>query len=139
MKQIEIRPNGSKRVYTINNEPSKTDGSQLKDTDVNVIMNRVLRTRDESILRQRQGQYADLTQIPDLGTALNQVKEAQDAFDSLPALTRRRFNNSAVELVEFLQDPNNNEEAYQLGLRTRPRVIPPDPISQPTSPEQPQP
>jgi len=136
MKKIELRPNGTKRVYTVNEEPSLTDGSQLQDTDVNVIMNRVLKTRDESILKQRQGQYADVSQIPNLGEAMMQVKEAEDAFSSLPASIRRRFGNSPVEMVSFLQDPQNDPEAIRLGLKNH-KPVPPPVVDAPIPPSTP--
>lgn len=124
MKVIERRPNGSKRVYTINDEPSKTDPSFQKDCDVNEIMRKMLKGQAVTHLAKYQGSFEDVSNIPDLDQALEQVSKAQAAFDELPATLRRRFGNSPVEMVNFLADPDNYDESVKLGLRTRPKVGP---------------
>ena len=45
MKKIEIRPDGSKRVYTVNLDVSMTDPSWKDDCDVNIIL-RILHMRN---------------------------------------------------------------------------------------------
>ena len=125
-----------KRVYTINNEPSMTDQSQADDCDVNLVMNRVLKTRDESILKRKQGFYAEVSEFRDLGTHLMQVQEAQEAFMALPAELRRKFNNNPVEMIEFLDDPSKIEESITLGLRVKTEEAPPK-TEEPPKTEQP--
>lgn len=61
-------------------------------------------------------QYGDFSEVTDYHTALNLVIKADDAFMALPAHVRARFNNDAGELVAFVSDPSNNEEAQKLGL-----------------------
>lgn len=120
MKIIEIRANGTKRVYTKNEEPSKTDKSWKKDCDVNEIVRRFNKTGQITHLRNTQGVYADVSEITDLKTALETVQNAQNAFDSLPAELRKKFDNDPQKMIEYLQDPKNNDEAYKLGLKSRP-------------------
>lgn len=117
MKKIETRANGTKRVYTVNEEPSKTDQSFKDEVNVNNIISKFNKTGQISHLAKKQGMYADLSTIEDLHTSLTQVVQAQEAFDSLPAELRRRFGNSPVEMVNFLQDPANDQEAVKLGLK----------------------
>lgn len=117
MKLIEIRANGTKRVATKNDEPSKTDQSFKDEVNVNNIISKFNKTGQISHLAKKQGIYADLSEIQDLLTSRIQVQKAQEAFDSLPAEIRRRFGNSPVELVNFLQDPANDQEAVKLGLK----------------------
>jgi phage internal scaffolding protein len=60
--------------------------------------------------------YGDFTGIGDYHTALNQVIAAEDEFMSLPATLRARFENDPAQLIEFLDNPQNKDEAVQLGL-----------------------
>jgi len=117
MKIIEKRPNGTKRVATLNEQPSMTDQSFKDEVNVNNIINKFNRTGQISHLAKKSGMYADLSTIEDLHSSLTQVVQAQEAFDSLPAELRRRFGNSPVEMVNFLQDPSNDQEAVKLGLK----------------------
>lgn len=68
-----------------------------------------------------QGQFADVSEIPDLLEAIKTVTSAQQTFDELPAELRRKFGNSPVNMVEYLQDPSNDIEAVKLGLKEYPR------------------
>lgn len=119
MKKIEIRENGSRRVYTVNEEPSKTDQSQTEQSDVNYIIGQYKKTGQLTHLARKQGVYADVSQIPDLQESLAQVELANTAFASLPSEVRQRFQNSPVQMIEFLQDPSNDEEAIRLGLKEK--------------------
>jgi phage internal scaffolding protein len=60
--------------------------------------------------------YGDFTGIGDYHTALNQVIAAEDGFMSLPANLRARFENDPAQLIEFLNNPENYNEAISLGL-----------------------
>lgn len=130
MKKIEIRKNGSKRVYTVNTEPSKTDQSFKNEADVNNIMARYRKTGQITHLAKHQGSYADVSEIPDLSQALDQVTKAQQAFDALPSELRARFGNSPVNMIEFLQNDNNIDEAIKLGLYKKPKDGTPSAVDQ---------
>lgn len=126
MKVITTRPNGTKRVYTqftdeeIAHEKVKmADQSFARETDQNEIMRRHLAGQNVDHLFKRQGVYRDLTLIPDLQEAMEQVTHAQQAFMDLSADLRKRFGNNPVQLVEFLRDSANDEEAIKLGLKER--------------------
>lgn len=127
MKIIEKRANGTTRVYTKNDEPSLTDQSWAKDCDVNNIIAKYIKTGQISHLAKHQGQYADVSAIPDLQSALDQVTKAQQAFDDLPSNLRKRFGNSPVEMVNFLSDPKNDQEAISLGLKVK-KLAPETPV-----------
>lgn len=116
MKKIELRPNGTKRVYTVNNEPSMTDQQFKDDCDVNFIVDKFTKTGNLTHLAKFQGMYADVSEIPDLPQAMQIVSTAQTAFDTLPAELRSRFGNSPVNMVEFINNESNRDEAIKLGL-----------------------
>lgn len=120
-KIIEVRPNGTKRVATLNNEPSLTDQSQKKDCDINVIVAKYLKTGQVKHLAKRVGQYADVSNIPDLSEAIMQVRAAQDAFDALPAQLRQKLNNDPTQMISYLNDSSKLAEHYDLGIRIKPK------------------
>ena len=130
MKQIQIRENGTKRVATINTLPSKTDQSFKDECDVNNIIAKFNKTGQISHLTKRQGQYADVANIPDLHTASIQVQEAGQAFKDLPAILRKKFNHDPINMIEYLQDPANDEEAVKLGLKVKLNQPEPEPKKQ---------
>lgn len=92
--------------------------SHKDDCDINVIVNRMIRTgvQDPFIARPGEGVYGDFTQWQDYQDNLNLVIKAQEAFDSLDANIRKRFENDPVQLMEFLADEKNRPEAESLGL-----------------------
>ena len=67
----------------------------------------------ESALSPR---YGDFTGISDYHSALNQVIAAEDEFMRLPADLRARFANDPAQLIEFLENSDNKDEAIKLGL-----------------------
>lgn len=60
--------------------------------------------------------YGDVTDIPDLATALNRIRDAQERFQALPASIRERFANRPELLWQFVADPANRAEASEMGL-----------------------
>lgn len=64
----------------------------------------------------QQGAYQDLPDNLDFQEALNIVKEGEIAFASLPSKTRDRFQNDPSSFLEFLNNPENRDEAVKLGL-----------------------
>lgn len=134
-KITEIKQHGRirRRVQTFNYDPSMTDQSQAQESDVNYIMQKYQTTGIAPEFRQN-GFYADLTEIPDLSTALQIVTQAQLAFDSLPSNVRSRFGNSPEFMMEYLQNPSNRQEAIELGLINAPEA-PPEPVTVRVIPE----
>lgn len=66
-----------------------------------------------------QPRYGDFSGIGDYHSALNQIIATQDEFMALPANIRSRFQNDPAELIEFLENKDNLEEAISLGLVER--------------------
>lgn len=64
--------------------------------------------------------YGDMSNIPDLRTVLDIAHDAREKFAALPAKLRARFNNQASQLWDFVNDPENADEAVRLGLLARP-------------------
>lgn len=126
-KVIHFRDNGTVRVSTENKLPSLTDTQFAEDSDINNIVAKYAQLGQQIPPPQTVAKYTDLTQIPDLATAMNIVTESQNLFDALPAEARYRFHNNPEEMLEFLKDPENDKEAIKLGLKNKPK---PQPIPQ---------
>lgn len=120
MNKITYRDNGSKRISTINNEPSKTDQQWKDDVDVNSILRKFQKTGQLTHFAKVQGQYGDVSNIPDLDQAMQQIVDAKEAFQGLPSAIRARFGNDPSQMLQFLQDTSNDDEAIKLGLKTKP-------------------
>jgi len=60
--------------------------------------------------------YGDFTNIGDYHSALNAVIAAEDEFMALPAHIRARFDNDPANLIDFLDNESNKDEAITLGL-----------------------
>ncbi len=96
-------------------EPSLTQQHFKDETDINNILRQfnITGLLPEAPLSPR---YGDFTGIVDYHSALNAVIAAQDDFDGLPAHLRARFENDPAQLIDFLDNPANFDEAVKLGL-----------------------
>lgn len=61
-------------------------------------------------------QFGDFSKIPSYKESLEHVLRAQDMFNELPSAVRNRFRNDPEQLIDFLGDKNNRDEAIKLGL-----------------------
>lgn len=68
-------------------------------------------------------QYGDFTGIFDYQSAQNTIRFAQEQFMALPADLRARFHNDPQELLEFVENGDNKDEAIKLGLVEKPQVV----------------
>jgi phage internal scaffolding protein len=96
-------------------EPSLTQQHFKDETDINNILRQfnITGLLPESPLSPR---YGDFTGINDYQSALNAVIAAESEFEALPAQIRARFNNNPEELIQFLENDANRQEAEKLGL-----------------------
>lgn len=114
-QKITVRKNGTISVETINTEPTLTQQQFKEQCDINNIIKQYAQT-GELPLSKKVGQFLDVSNVQDYQTALNTVYEAQHAFDALPSNIRSRFENDPNQLIAFIEDDANHEEALQLGL-----------------------
>lgn len=95
---------------------SRVRQSEKDATDINKIMERFNRTGKLPAMQTKPPQFIEAISVP-FDQALMIVKQAQDAFNELPAKTRKYFDNSPQKLSEFISDPSNNDLAVELGLK----------------------
>lgn len=63
----------------------------------------------------KQPKFGDFTNN-DFQQMRNAIADIDMQFLALPPKIRRRFNNEAENVIRFLEDPRNHEEAVKLGL-----------------------
>lgn len=111
-----------KKVFDVayaDDTPSLTKQEFKDECDINKIMAQYQRTGLVSHVARYQGDYSDVADAVDYQTALNIMKEAQDMFMTVPSSVRSQFDNDPGKFLEFVQDPNNAEKMYEMGLAVR--------------------
>lgn len=113
-----------------NDEPSMTIQAAADECDINKMIQRYqctgsyhTQSRSPSVPPQF-GDFADLQSYQD---AQNTLLEAHELFAGLPAVIRDRFRNDPSQLLSFLEDKSNLEEAVKLGICVAPPVPEPEP------------
>lgn len=107
------------RPGTENHEEDMTQQSDMAECDINVIMSKYGGTGQLPQVLDHP-QYGDFTEVGDFRTMVETVRAAEEAFAGLPAKVRNRFHNDPEEMMEFLGDPDNRDEAVKLGLVNAP-------------------
>ncbi|UPW41540.1 internal scaffolding protein [Peromfec virus RodF8_61] len=99
--------------------PSMTQQQFKEESNINNIIDRYKATgylTDPLNPSTRKPIYGDFSEIPSYQEVCNVIAAANEAFDALPAALRKRFNNDPQELLDFLNDEANTDEAIALGL-----------------------
>lgn len=109
-------------------DPSLAVQSSYEETDINVIVNRYMRSGvlPQIPLPPTQEEFAEIFDFRD---AMDMINAADRSFRALPAEVRRRFGNDPHEFVNFCSDMDNLPELRKMGL-----ALPPEPGNVPTPP-----
>lgn len=90
---------------------------EFKDEcDINRIMRKYQRHGVELPAGLPVGTYGDFSRVTDYREAQDILLQARAQFDALPAKVRDRFQNEPANLLAFVSDAANLEEARSLGL-----------------------
>lgn len=110
-------------------------------SDINILVQRFTRAGITPSAAQ-QGQFLDLTSpfVSDLMSAENMLLKAHQGFMGLPAETRLKFGNNAVNMASWLSDEKNHDEARKMGLlpALKEPAISPDPKPSEPAPKPPE-
>lgn len=100
-------------------EEGRTKQEFAKECDINEIVRRFGITGElpNGVAMPSSGDFEGVT---DFHSAMNLVRQAQDEFLLLPAEVRARFNNDPGQVLAFLEDGRNRDEAMKLGLISKP-------------------
>jgi len=124
---VELDEKAGQEAAQVNDEPSLTQQQFVEDCDINVLARRFgLVDQPVPVGAFDPGHYGDFSDVPDLRTALDLVNDARNKFMALPAKLRERFNNQPGRLWDFVNDPENADEAVRLGLLQRREIVSPD-------------
>lgn len=104
------------RVQFSSDKPARTEQSHAKACDINLIMKRYEKTGIIAHAKQYAGHYGDFTGATDYQECIARVQEADEAFMSLPASIRKRFDNDPGLYFDFATNPANHDELVKLGL-----------------------
>lgn len=95
---------------------SLTEQHHADACDINKIVERFDRTGTFSNYNAAEAKFGDFSSGEDFAGIQNRVASAEQNFMELPAHVRKYFNNDVSELIDFLQDESNMDEAVRLGL-----------------------
>lgn len=97
--------------------PSRTQQQFKEECDVNNILRNYVNTGVLNHVSEVVPQFGDFSEVPaDYGEALALIQKSNDEFMKLPSEVRERFDNKPLNLINFLQNEDNREEAEKLGL-----------------------
>lgn len=129
IKLIQTRPDGRKRVATVFQGETMTQQQFQEQVNVNNIMKKYKQTGTITHIRNaQQGVYADMASLPSYQEAMQTIVNANAAFEEVPAHIRQRFSHDPHQFMQFLANPQNDEEAIKLGLKIRRPAPKPDPV-----------
>lgn len=97
-------------------EPTLAQQHFKDECDVNNILRKYEATGLVTHVANGTPSYGDFSSVLEFQQAQNILIEAQDAFYALPASLRKRFDNDPAVMLEFIENPDNREEAEKLGL-----------------------
>lgn len=104
--------------------PSLAKQSSKDECDINVMMARYQTTGVFENVNQSPPRWGDFSDVPSYQAAQNLILDSQRQFASLDAVTRARFGNDPAQMLAFLNDEKNRDEAMELGLVARPSPEP---------------
>lgn len=105
-------------------DESLTEQEHLEETDINYIAEKFMRTGMAPQV-VNMPTYGEFEGVFDFQSAMNLINQAKQEFMSLPAKLRSRFANDPQQLITFIEDPANREEAIKLGLIEKPVIVEP--------------
>lgn len=99
-------------------DESRTTQEFVEESDINYIAEKFIRTGQLPQLLEMPT-YGDFQGTFDFQSSMNLITKAKQEFMSLPAKVRTRFSNDPQKLLEFINDPENFDEAVKLGFITK--------------------
>lgn len=86
------------------------------DCDINNILKKYDSSGLITHVNNSTAQYGDFTEVNEYQQSLQQVINAQAAFDELPSEIRKQFANDPGLFFEFATNPNNVDKMIEFGL-----------------------
>lgn len=104
-----------RRVVKTFTKRSRTKQEFKNECDINRIVAQYSTTGVLTHVNRMQPAFGNAS-APDFTDAMHMIDEVKEAFASLPAILRRRFDGKPEQFLEFLHDPKNALEIAEMGL-----------------------
>lgn len=105
-----------KRVTITTGSETLVKQSHKDECDINNILAQYKRTGIVTHVRNSGITYEYLPDQMDFQEAMGVVRQAEEAFQALPAAVRERFGNDPAALLAAVHDPDAAEELRKLGI-----------------------
>lgn len=105
---------------------TRTKQSFKEECDINNIVRKFQADGQLPYNVKENPQYGDYSAVPSYQEAMNIVRDAEDRFNALPAMLRKRFDNDPGQFIEFVNNPDNVntlKEFKMLDLSEAPKPI----------------
>lgn len=96
-------------------DPSRAVQSERESADINILVRRFGITGRMPV-NPKLPSYIQYEDVFDYRSAVEAVMAAEEAFMSLPAIVRSRFNHDPQAFLEFTAKPENLPELRNMGL-----------------------
>lgn len=96
-----------------------TKQANKDECDINNILRKYDSTGLITHVNEARAMYGDFTEVNEYKEACNLVISARDSFADLPSDIRKRFANDPGSFFEFVSNPDNLEEMYEMGIAIR--------------------
>lgn len=95
---------------------SMTQQNFRDETNINLILAKYAKTGLIDHVNKYGGHYADMPAENDFHAAMTLVTNAQSMFAELPSGIRASFDNDPALFLDFVDNPENRDEAIEMGL-----------------------
>lgn len=102
------------------NKKSMTEQQFKYETDVNNIVKGAISNLPP---RNNMPAFGDFPDPNSYVASMNMVANAHSLFETMPSAIREKFKNDPVEMLKFMSDENNRDEAIKLGLIEKPADV----------------
>jgi len=107
------------RKVTLECDPEKilTEQSHKDEVNINKIVKRHGIDMLQKVAALQEPQFDDLPNN-DFEEAMIAVTKAQQTFDQLPSVTRKFFDNNPALFMDYIHNPENQDNLVDMGLAT---------------------
>lgn len=102
---------------------SLTLQAEAENADIPLIMEKYAKTGVINANIKSNLQFGDASMVPSYHEAYNLIAQSHELFDSLDAKIRSRFQNDPSNMINFIADKENYDEAVKLGIALPKKII----------------
>lgn len=113
-QKVTTRPNGHKRVQTINKSKSLTQQSDREFSELKQILSKYEMTGVMEHLRNVDLEFRDITTFTDYHEAMREAERAKVAFMELPSKVREAFEHDHGQWLDAAEDGLSEAQTARL-------------------------